>query len=145
MSTAGAKPYGATCESNKIIQKELEDYGFNVVKVPGALIRQTTPYDDSPYSHYALNFMNAIVHKAPNGDLIYITNKSKLDFICNISPEMSEEIGFGFEKAFKESVKDYIKPENIHFISGDGYVPNMLEHSQGGIHCLCAEIPQMSH
>lgn len=86
--------------------------------------------------------MNAIVHEKSDGELVYITNKSVLDEFCGITPEVSEKLNFSFEKMFENCVKEYVKPENIHYISSDGYIPTLLERDcHGGIHCLTAEVP----
>ena len=123
------------------IVKELEAYGFTPVRVPGCFVRPAFYNELSDENHYMANFMNAIVHEKPDGSLVYITNKSLLDDMAGITPEIEKKIGFSFESLFKKSLKDYVEPENIHFINGDGYISENLEHSQGGIHCLCAEVP----
>lgn len=123
----------------KIVQ-ELKNGGFNVIQVPASIINNTEKSRST--STYVLNYMNAIVHERPDKSLVYITNKSYLDEYCGITPEVSEKIGFSFEKMFIESVKDYISPEDIHFVSGNGYIPDILEKSDGGIHCIFAEVPK---
>ncbi len=125
----------------KRIQNELTDYGFKVVKVPGSVIRTPRNFDKHTESHYMANFMNAIVHEKPDGSLVYITNKSNLDDIAAIGNYEEKILNFSFEKMFRDSIKDYIMPENIHFISGDNLIPRLLDFSQGGVHCLCAEVP----
>lgn len=126
--------------TEKIIQ-ELQDYGFKTVRVPGCFNRASFYGDVNDENHYMANFMNAIVHEKSDGSLVYITNKSLLDDMAHITPEVEKKIGFSFHSLFKNSIKDYVKPEDIYFVSGDGYVPMSLERSQGGIHCLCAEVP----
>lgn len=124
----------------KQIQQELGNYGFNVIKVPGSLAYSDLAKDSD--SHYMLNYMNAIVHERPDGRLVYMTNKSYLDELTMITKDEERLLGFSFEKMFTDSVKDYIAPEDIHFITGNSYLEQTLEHSQGGLHCLCAEEPR---
>lgn len=123
------------------IVKELESYGFSPVRVPGCFVRPVLSSDNYDDNHYLANFINAIIQENPDGELVYITNKSLLDEMAQITPEVEEKIGFSFQSLFKDSIKEYVKPENVHFIDADGYIPICLEHSQGGIHCLCAEVP----
>lgn len=42
---------------------------------------------------------------------------------------------------FKSSLKNYIAPEDIHFVGKD-FVSDLIEKYDGGFHCLFAEIPQ---
>lgn len=128
-------------KNNEKIIKELQDYGFKTVRVPGCFIRPSFQGDVNDENHYMANFMNAIVHEKSDGSLVYITNKSLLDDMAHITPDIEKKIGFSFHSLFKNSIKDYVRPENIHFVCGDGYIPVSLEKSQGGIHCLCAEVP----
>lgn len=128
--------------TEKIIE-ELEDFGFTPVRVPGVFIRPPFGKDAADENHYMANFMNAIVQEKSDGSLVYITNKSLLDNMAQITPEVEEKINFSFHKMFTDSVKNYIKKEDIHFINADGYIPTSLEYSQGGIHCLCAEVPKI--
>lgn len=121
--------------------KELKEYGFNAVKVPGLVIRPKFGNDINDETHYMANFMNAIVHEKQDGSLVYITNKSMLDKFAGITPEVEQKIGFSFHKMFKDSIKDYVSEDNIHFIDGDGYIQRHLDSLQGGIHCLFAEVP----
>lgn len=112
------KIYAST---DKII-KELKSRGFKPIKVPGLI------------NDKRLNFMNAIVHKEPNGDLIYITNKTHID----------TETGINFEKMFVDYLKSKVPQiKKVLFIDGDGFIEKGLGlHSGGGgIHCRVAELP----
>ena len=42
---------------------------------------------------------------------------------------------------FKSSLKNYIAPEDIHFVGKD-FVSDLIEKYDGGFHCLFAEMPQ---
>ncbi len=117
----------------RLVENELLYAGYNVIKVPGRIFT----IDKTNIPCHTLNYMNAIVHINPKGELVYITNKSDLNKKCGITSEISKKIGFDFDSAFINSVKDYIKPENIHFVDTQGF----LKDYNGGIHCLCAEIP----
>lgn len=88
---------------------------------------------------YINNFINAIVTKNKDGELMYVTNASLLDKNIGITPEIEEKTGFSTKKMFIDSVKSYIKPENIFFI--DEKLTDKLFNFMGGIHCTAAEIP----
>lgn len=121
------------------IQKELKMFGFKPIRVPGSIIspRMLTPQDNE--FGYMMNFINAIVHERADKSLVYITNDSLIDEAIGITPEIEEQLGFSFKKAFLERVKDHIAPEDVHFISADGYIAEHLQKSGGGIHCVFAE------
>lgn len=130
-------------QNDDLIAKELTDYGFKVVRVPSNIVRPTNSADINNDTHYISNFMNAIVHENKDGDLVYITNKSNLNkHVGIVSLEMQKAVGLDFEEAFKGSLKNYVKPENVYFVDGSGIVPELLENYQGGIHCMCAEVPK---
>lgn len=128
------------------VSSVLEENGYEVIRVPGRLY---SLYDDVEISkekvlqHY-LNYMNANLTKNDNGDIVYITNKSSFDKKLGLTPEISEEIDFSFEKEFIKSISPYVKKEHIYFVEGtDDYVSEeMLWKSLGGIHCACTEIPE---
>ena len=87
---------------------------------------------------YENNFINAIVTKNQNGELVYVTNASLLDRKLGITPEIEELTGFSTRKMFVDSISPYIKPENIHFI--DERLTERLFKFMGGIHCTVSEI-----
>lgn len=120
---------------DKIVQRDLENYGFTVVKVPGA-ITTWLPYLNEPNIIRNSNFLNAIVHERENGSLVYITNSAD-ESQFGLTPEVIRKIGFSIEEKFKQSVSEYINPDNIHFID----IGNILRNKKGGIHCLFAEQP----
>lgn len=102
------------------IVKELKSRGFKPIKVPGLI------------NDKRLNFMNAIVHKEPNGDLIYITNKTHMD----------SETGINFEKMFEDYLKSKVPQiKKVIFIDGDRFIEDGLATSKGGVHCRVAELP----
>ena len=119
------------------VQEELADAGYNVVKVPGRIFDYINDSDGILPQHI-LNYMNGIVHENKNGDLVYITNKSNLNKYCGITDNVAQKIGFDFQTEFINSVKDYIKPENIYFVDSKMFLKNY----EGGIHCLVAEMPK---
>ncbi len=121
----------------KQVEEELSDAGYKVVKVPGRIFDYINE-DDGILPNHFLNYMNSIVHENPQGELVYITNKSNLNNYCGITKSVAEKIGFDFNSEFINSVKDYIKPENIYFVDSKFF----LKEYQGGIHCLAAEIPK---
>ena len=90
-----------------------------------------------------LNYINALVVVNDNDKMVYITNKSKLDEKFGITKEIEEKYGFSTEQYFKDAISEYIKPENVHFISGHANsIAEDLERLAGGIHCKICEIPE---
>lgn len=123
-------------------EKFFKSIGYEPIRVPSRIYTTipNSPCDDLSHS---LNYINAIVHEKADGDLVFITGKSALDEECGITKKISEKIGFDFEKMFVDAVSPYIKKENIKFISGDNnYLANLLKKEEGGLHCLCNEIPE---
>jgi len=103
---------------------ELKKQGFKPIRVPGMVGRNKA------------SFMNAIVHQEPNGDLIYITNKTHLD----------KKLGINCEKIFEQDLKAKV-PEikEVIFIDGEGLIQDSLAigngENGGGIHCMTSERP----
>jgi hypothetical protein len=132
-------------KNNNAITYELEDAlesrGFTPVRVPGRIYGTQRPDPEldcaleidtnSAHLAYALNYMNAITHKRPDGSIVCMTNKDRL----NIHPE----IRVLFENAFRKATAPYIK--DLYFLDGDGYIAKRLGNG-GGIHCIAAEIPE---
>ncbi len=119
----------------------LRENDYEPIFVPGRLYYTVPGCSKDDLVHY-LNYMNAVVHQKKNGEMVFITNKSKLNEDYGITPEISEKIGFDFEKMFIKSIEPYIKKENIYFIEGThNQISELLEKGGGGIHCLCNEIP----
>lgn len=92
-------------------------------------------------SFYVNNFINAIVNKKQNGELVYITNAPMLDTELGITKEIEQKTGFSTKNMFIKSVEPYIKKENIYFI--DEKLTQKLFKKMGGIHCVAAEIPDI--
>lgn len=138
---------------SKTLRQELKYNKFNVIRVPASI---TEPNQiglrfniDSMESRlqdgrkYSLNYLNAVVHERPDKSLVYITNKSNLDEKVGITPEIARQIDFSFEQIFINSLKGIIKPEDIHFVGGEGnFISALMKKSDAGIHCLISEIPQ---
>lgn len=123
------------------VVKTLDEQGFQPIRIPGRLYGRI-PNQNYDNLKHSLNYMNAVVHEKPDGTLTYITNKSTLNERFNITPEISQQIDFDFEKILTKYLEPYIKKEDIHFISGkENHLAYLLEAQQGGIHCLCKEIP----
>jgi len=124
---------------NKKLKKILKANGFTVIPVPGRLYDMN--YSSTPC--HKMNYMNGIALKNDNDELVYITNKSKVDVDLGITPQLEKELDFSMEKAFKDSVAEYIKPENIFFVSGlYNEIADNLTKKRGGIHCMVTEIPK---
>ncbi len=132
--------YGKNPKADEIAAVLRENH-YQPIFVPGRLYYTIPGCIEDDLVHY-LNYMNAIVHQNKDGELVFITNKSKLNNDYGITPEISEQIGFDFEKMFIKSVEPYIKKENIYFIEGtQNKIAELLQKEGGGIHCLCNEIP----
>lgn len=125
------------------VEKILTEKGFEVIKVPGR-IYETGDYHKADFLYHLCNYMNANVIKNPEGKLVYITNKSSIDDMLKLTPEISKKIGFSFEDEFIKSISDYVDKEHVYFINGDKdfIKEKMLYGYGGGIHCVCTEIPE---
>ena len=131
-----------SAQADDVVNKLVES-GYEAIRVPGR-IYNTSLVDYEYYLSHICNYMNANVVKNNKGDLVYITNKSVIDELLGLTPELSKRMGFSFEESFIKSIESYIKREHIYFIEGkDNFVKNvMLTINQGGIHCACAEVPE---
>ena len=135
-----------TLNKYKTLQQELKYNKFNVIKVPGLIIKpgngivagQPLFLADIKYK---MNFMNAIVHERADKSLVYVAGKSVLDEQLGLTPEIAEKIDFSFERIFKKSLNEIIAPDDIHFV-GDKTISNILKNNYGSVHCLFAEIPK---
>ena len=113
--------------SGKEIAKILESQGFKPILIGGL------------YS-YGANFMNAIIHKRNDGNLVYITNSAE-----NLGKGRAEEqLQKMFEKDLRKKVPniakvDFILGKEARFF-GENNIFNYLI-SDGGVHCMCAEEP----
>ena len=87
---------------------------------------------------YLNNFSNAIVTEK-NNELVYITHEALLDDEIGLTDDIIKKIGFSTKQYFIDSIKDFVKPENIHFISKAS--TKELFKYLGGVHCIGAEIP----
>jgi hypothetical protein len=126
------------------VAKILEEKGYEVVRVPARLYETCIDTDESIFLRHKCNYINSNVLINKDGDLVYIANKSNIDNIFGITPEIAKKIGFSFEKTFIESISPYIKSEHFYFVKGeDNFVAEkMLWQSAGGIHCTCSEVPE---
>lgn len=125
--------------------KVLSDHGYNPISVPARIYDvKFKPSTKSTGLVYNLNYVNAVALENNKNEIIYITNKSLLDRQCGITPDIERSTGFSFEKMFKDSLKPYVDENNIYFVSGENYeIADYLTNFDGGIHCLCTEIPQL--
>lgn len=122
------------------IEKILKNNNFEIIRVPGRLYSVS----DDKFLQHDYNFMNAIVTKNKDGELVYITGASSIDYQVGLTEEMCQKLGFSFQQAFAESISDYVKPKNVHFISGEeNEIQEKLTSYKGGLHCLGIEIPDL--
>ena len=128
----------STSKIKSILQKE----GFEVISVPSRI------YDSlGGELGHKLNYSNAVTFKTENNETVLITGKSNLNEKMGLTESIQNRIGMNFESIFIDTVKDLIKPENIHFVEGGedhhGNLDSILWNYGGGLHCMCAEIPQI--
>ena len=132
-------------KSTSEVEKVLNDNGYEVIKTPSRVYcAEECPKGEKQLFVYLANFMNANAFQNKNGDIILMTNHCLLDDFLNIPPQIKKEIKGSLESRFVDSIKQYVKEENIYFIKGknNAIADNMLAQNQGGIHCFCAEIPK---
>lgn len=125
------------------VAQVLEENGFEVIRVPGRIYETLEDNDDGVILKHFCNYINANVLKNRNDEIVYITNKSNIDEMLGLTPDISRAINFSFEQEFIDSILPYVKKDKIYFIKGENnFVANeMLSSYQGGIHCACSEIP----
>lgn len=126
------------------VAKVLKTNRYSVVRVPGRVftLGEKTSEDGNLLPQHYCNYMNADVLRNQDGQLVYITNKSKIDDMLGLTPEIIQETGCSFEKIFIDCISQYIDKEHIYFVSGkNDFISNLLYNYQGGIHCLNTEVP----
>ena len=118
--------------------------GFKPILVPARFYNVTGEKEEEQSLQHICNYINANVYKNKKNELVYITNKSNIDSMLGLTDEISQKIGFSFEKSFINSISKYVKPNKIYFIKGDNnfVADEMLTIYQGGIHCASTEIPR---
>ena len=119
---------------SKDVQKDVMNY----LALKAAILKNDKNLAVDLENFYNNNFVNAIVTKNENDEIVYITNAALLDEELGITPEFEAKTGVSTKNMFIESVSPYIKPENIHFI--DKKLTKRLFEKMGGIHCTAAEI-----
>ena len=128
------------------VENALIENGYSVIRVPGRLYGLMDDPDLKGFNllNHHFNYMNANLIQNQNNEIVYITNKSNYDKKIGLTPDLSKEIDFSFEKEFIKSISPFVKKEHIYFVEGeDNYVSDkMLWEAMGGIHCACAEIPE---
>ena len=127
------------------VEKTLINAGYKPIKVPGRLFEIEACSDETGKNYilkHCHNYLNANAHINDKNELIYITNKSSLDDTLELSPEFKEKFGFSFEQAFLDAVKPHV--DKVYFVSGKNNVlsDSLLPNYNGGIHCMCMEIPE---
>lgn len=125
------------------IVKVLNVGGFEPIRVPGRIYDTLVFNQNDVFITHDCNYINANVLLNNDGELVYITNKSNIDSCLGLDADYAEDFGFRFEKEFIKSIEPYVRPDKIYFVDGENYYisKDLLKNSQGGVHCLCAEIP----
>lgn len=131
-------PYAKAGEVEKILKEK----GFEVFRVPGRIYEILQSGHNAPQLKQLCNYINANTFKKNNGELVYITNYSDFDEKI-MGYDLKEMIGLNFQQAFISYLRPFVNEESIYFINGeDNFISEtMLPKLQGGIHCVCAEIP----
>ena len=112
-----SREYAST---NKTV-KELKAQGFEPIRVPGLISGRR-----------GVNFMNAIVHQKPDGNLVYITNKTHI----------GKNNGLDLQKIFENDLKSkFPQIDTFIYIDGKGHVQESLTSLFGGTHCMTCERP----
>jgi hypothetical protein len=128
---------------NKVFKK-LEQAGYDVIRFPGRIYRTNkiaNSENEICLTHFC-NYMNANALKNKDDKMVYITNKSDIDEKMGLTPELAEAIGFSFEQSVLDELSKYIDLKHVYLVSGDNnFVQKMLTNYQGGIHCVCSEVP----
>ena len=128
--------------AEEIVAQKLRNEGFEIIEVPSRLY-ECNPNTSEILRNRKLNYSNAVTFKNDNNEVVYIAGKSHIDDEMGITEEISKKVGIGFEKAFRDSISAHIKPENIYFINGSDKEPlsDVLYKYDGGLHCMCVEVP----
>ena len=131
------------CPQVDKISEIICEAGYNPIRVPGR-IYTTTYFDErNLFLSHDCNYINAVVLKNKDDEIVYITNKSNIDKVLGLENDIAKDFDFRFENEFRKSIENYVKPDKIYFIDGDNNFVStqMLKEMQGGVHCVCAEIP----
>lgn len=125
------------------IAEIIKNAGYNPIRVPGRIYTVTNFADKMLFLSHDCNYINAAVIKNENDEIIYITNKSNIDKMLGLETGFAKDFDFRFEKEFIKSIEPYVNPDKIYFVNGDNdYISKvMLKGMQGGVHCICSEIP----
>lgn len=123
------------------IEKTLTENGYEVIKVPGRIYKYNSPFAYSTLKHLC-NYINGLVLKNDNDEIVYITNHTNIEKILGVPKEIAEIINFNVEDAFSKSIEKYVDKNHIYFVDGkQNIMSTLLTELQGGVHCLCSEIP----
>lgn len=127
----------------KEVENALIKAGYEPIKVPGRIfeIMQNLEPENTEYLlKHSLNYINANTLINDKNELIYITNKSSLDDMLGLTPEIKSKINFSIENEFLEAVKPHV--DKVYFISGENNaLTRLLPEYNGGIHCMAMEVP----
>lgn len=127
------------------VEEALLKGGYEPIKVPSRIFEiygDSNGDKQSVYLKQLHNYMNANVLINDKNETIYITNKSNLDETLGLTDEIKKLTNFSLEKAFTDTVKPYV--DKVYFVSGkNNTIANkLLPDQNGGIHCMCMEIPE---
>lgn len=125
-------------------EKILINNGYNVVRVPGRIYQTNNINNREIFLTHSCNYMNANVLLNKDGEIVYITNNSDIDRRFGIPNSLLKKINYSFEKEFYNYISPFVKKEHFYTIKGtkNFVAEQMLTDFQGGIHCVCSEIPE---
>lgn len=126
------------------IERILADNEYNVIRVPGRVYQTNDINNREVFLTHYCNYMNANVLRNKDGEIVYITNNSDIDRQFGIPNSLLKKINYSFEKEFYNSISPFVKKEHFYTIKGtkNFVAEQMLTDFQGGIHCVCTEIPE---
>ena len=130
------------------VEQVLLKAGYEPIKTPSRIFEIFADVNDKKvdingfYLKQLHNYMNANVLVNDKNEIIYITNKSNLDDVLGLTEEIQKETNFSLEKAFLDKVKPHV--DKVYFVSGEDntIAKTLLPEQNGGIHCMCMEIPE---
>lgn len=126
---ASDESYRKTCgyADTETVCEAIQQAGLIPIRIGGVF-----GFQDEGMQHVPANFLNAVVHQRPNGELVYLTNDSSLPELNGI-----------FEAALKKAAPWVQRVEFVGKSEGLGQpvlMPAVLKQN-GGLHCLSVEDP----
>jgi hypothetical protein len=116
------------------VVQALEAANLNHIKIPAVFGRDADIEGRTKIGGFKVNYMNAVVHKRDNGQLVFMTMQSSMPTLDKM-----------FEKTLRSNVANL---SDVAFISGGVYsngktaLEDIITEDSGSLHCLSIEHPQ---